>query len=219
MLSPPRPLPCPCRRLPALIEAKCPRQHEARRGVLLHHRSHQALPQSSKSIAISTCPRRHDMRRGVVPSRFFSSIAVLGRSYNVSLPTATQASRPETRCYLGYRYPCTRRGRQGASCAFLLLALDDQALRHTNSHSQTHGRGRGGSCALVGDYFSVRLSRDTVTKERGEPSKTSVRLRQGPCCATAYGVLSGTQSEGKALRTGPAGGGYVGAPGLAAGRS
>ena len=79
----------------------------------------------------------------------FSSIALRGRSYNVSLPTATQVSRPETRCYLGYRYSCTRRGRQGASCAFLLLALDDQARRHTNSHGQTHGRGRGGSCALV----------------------------------------------------------------------
>ena len=80
---------------------------------------------------------------------FSASIALPGRSYNVSLPTATQVSRPETRCYLGYRYPCTRRGRQGASCAFLLLALDDQARRHTNSHGQTHGRGRGGSCALV----------------------------------------------------------------------
>ena len=57
-----------------------------------------------------------------------------------------------------------------------------------------------------------------MTKERGEPSKTWVRLRRGLCCATAYGVLSGTQSEGTALRTGPAGGGYVGAPGSAAGR-
>ena len=77
------------------------------------------LPRSRKSLASSSLPCAHAEKRGVWPSRFFSSSAVLGRSYNVSLPTATQVSRPETRCYLGYRYPCTRRGRQGASCALL----------------------------------------------------------------------------------------------------
>ena len=76
----------------------------------------------------STCPKRQETERGVSSSPFFSPTSLPGRSYNVSLPTATQVSRPETRCYLGYRYPCTRRGRQGASCAFLLLALDDQPV-------------------------------------------------------------------------------------------
>ena len=186
------------------------------------HINHSA--RSKRSPAISTGPWRHETRRNVSPRSPFSSIAVLGRSYNVSLPTATQVSRPETRCYLGYRYPCTRRGRQGASRAFLLLALDDRARRHTNSHGQTHGRGRGGSwrarrsCRMCDLCVPAPAAPESLTQfvnpsapKSYTPSHRRIRLEravvtplnpslQSPCCLVPARVWRSCRKRDRQIR-------------------
>ena len=70
---------------------------------------HSAHKSASISIHKKPCSlsvsfgRSHGKRR-VTSSSFLASQVE-------DPPTATQVSRPETRCYLGYRYPCTRHGR------------------------------------------------------------------------------------------------------------